>query len=87
MQDCLRVLISQSFLPEGGLDQLPPDSEEQQAALQRVAEEDAYNWGFAGTLGPRRLSLTATPLWDVGLDLVSDLGLCSGPPLYTIQGP
>ena len=25
----------------------PPDSEEQQAALLRVAEQDAYNWGCA----------------------------------------
>ena len=33
--------------PQGDLSAFPPDSEEQQAAVLAVAEEDAYNWGYA----------------------------------------
>ena len=31
--------------PRGGLDRLPPESEDQQQAVSEVQDQDAYNWG------------------------------------------
>lgn len=49
MHTRLRVLTECSqcgpSIPQEGLHLFPGDSEEQQAALLRVAEKDAYNWG------------------------------------------